>query len=47
MIVDARAIGIQQAKYLLVGQPVPFIPEAVSGDNKIQPHDKVTLQGVR
>lgn len=31
MIVDARAIGIQQAKYLLVGQPVPFIPEAVSG----------------
>lgn len=46
MIVDARAIGIEQAKCLLVGQPVPFIPEAVSGDNKIQPHDKVVLVSI-
>lgn len=46
MIVDARAIGIEQAKKLLTGEPIPFIPEAVSGEQRIQPHDRIVLVSI-
>ncbi|TXH11414.1 MAG: hypothetical protein E6R04_02190 [Spirochaetes bacterium] len=51
MIVDARAISIDQAKYFLLkhlreGAPVPFPKTIYQGDNGIQPFDKIALVSI-
>jgi protein-tyrosine phosphatase len=46
-IVDSRALSLKQALAIATGQPVPFNPQSIEGDNAIQPHDKVVLVSIR
>ncbi len=51
MIVDSRAISIDQAKYFLLkhlreGAPIPFPKTIYEGDNGIQAFDKIALVSI-